>query len=373
MTNYAKMNVLQRMLAENVEEFCIALKLKMKNVGGNLIGCCGVHGGRDTNMTVYPEGKSNPGWICYSRSCQKIFKNTLIGLARGVLSHIKNDWTPAYPDRGIVPFKEALDFCCDFVGTSYDKIKGDSEADEKYKFARMAKSFAELREEKGYICTRSDLEKILDIPAKSFIKRGFQPETLHDYSVGLYVSRGEEMRDRIVCPIFEDEGKYVVSVTGRSIHVKCKKCGQYHKPEESCSRNEKWKILFGTKANSYLYNYWRAKEFIAKNKSVILVEGVLDVLKLVECGVINVLGLFGNTITDRQRIILDQNPIYDIILLLDNDEVGHKSMANLRGELQGLYRVHNVNWEGVAYKDVGEMSVDIIKDKILSQFNKVKL
>lgn len=361
-----RLNTLQKILSENIEDFCQSLSLKVKKYGDGLIGPCEVHGGDgNSSLRIFTQGDVISGWVCWSKHCENKFTRTLIGLARGVISNKKYDWPNS--DK-IATLDEAIDFCCNFLGIKFLDIKPEEYNEDKHNFVQSINTAHKIKINGKYICNKSYLMENLKVPANYFINRGYLPEILKEYCVGYCDNNKKEMYNRVVCPIFDDDGKNVVSAVARSIYEDCPKCKEYHNPDQPCLAYPKWKHLKNTKPNSYLYNYWNAKDYIIKTGKVILVEGVGDVLKLIQCGVRNVLGIFGNDLSDCQKIILERSPIYNLFLLLDNDSGGRTGMEKINNELKYLYRIKQVNWEGISQKDVGGMADEQINSHIISQF-----
>jgi DNA primase len=92
-----------------------------------------------------------------------------------------------------------------------------------------------------------------------------------------------------------------------------------------------------------------------QKKYVFVVEGYMDRLRFVQCGITNVVALLGWKMSARQAEKLQSAGVTDIISALDNDECGNKGTLYL----QSLRTFRVVRWcykEGV--KDPGEMSDD---------------
>ena len=353
------------MLSHHLNDLCNELSLKLKKYGDDYIGPCGIHGGDCSNSLKIFIGHTIPTWSCWTRHCENTFTKTLIGLVRAAISRDKYNWTDT---KKIAPFNEAIDFCCKFLGIKFNEINPDNYTQEKDDFVRSVNRLNKPKKDNKYICHKSYLGKSLKCPAQYFIDKGFSPEILKDYCIGYCGDKNKEMFNRVVCPVFDDNSQYVMTAVARSIYEDCPKCKEYHNPKTGCLKYPKWKHLFNTEPSNYLYNYWNARKHIEKMNTAILVEGVGDVLKMVQCGIYNVVGLFGNRLKDPQKIILEKNPIYNLVLLLDNDKSGELGMNKIIDDLKYLYRIKRVNWQGVNHKDVGSMTEEQIKNQIISQF-----
>lgn len=162
----------------------------------------------------------------------------------------------------------------------------------KTESAKIVNTF--LKERKlleGKVVRKSVREK-LTIPATYYLKRGYKPDILDKYDVGMCATQGKEMFGRIVVPVYDDNYKYMIGCLGRSIHEKCPKCNKCHSSNRNCPSNpieelwaSKWKNSKNFKAENYLYNFWFSKQHIKESKTVVIVEGQGDVWRLEEAGV----------------------------------------------------------------------------------------
>lgn len=122
-------------------------------------------------------------------------------------------------------------------------------------------------------------------------KRGIKYDTAKEFDI----RKGkDDMFGRLVFPVIEN-GKYV-GYTGRAVF----------------SGPPKWKHQQGFKPGNYLYNIDRVKD------SVVLVEGIFDVLKLYQEG-ITAVALFGKGMTDYQLEKLLNKKVKEVFLCLDED------------------------------------------------------
>lgn len=131
-------------------------------------------------------------------------------------------------------------------------------------------------------------------------------------------------RNRILFPIHDLNG-YVVGFTGRC----------YLTDIVPKYLNTKETYLF--KKGKVLFNYHRARDAIRLNKSLILVEGNMDAIRLSSVGIKNVVALMGTSLTKDQMEALKKLRV-PLVLMLDNDSAGESatySIGNLLEE-QGL-------------------------------------
>ena len=183
------------------------------------------------------------------------------------------------------------------------------------------------------------------------------------------------MYSRVVVPIYDDSGQYLVGCTGRSIYNKCDICGAFHNPKGQCPDKEKtwlyskWKHSLGFKSQNHLYNFWYAKEHILKDNYAIIVESPGNVWRLEENNIHHSVGIFGCNLSDRQKLILDSSGAMTLFILTDNDEAGHKAAQEIKDKCENTYRLF---FPKISKPDIGEMNNEEINTEI-KQYIKANL
>lgn len=144
--------------------------------------------------------------------------------------------------------------------------------------------------------------------------KGWDTETLN--KLGLINKVNENVYDtfinRVVIPIENLKGE-VVGFTGRIFNG-----------EDNTAKylNTKETEIF--KKSSLLFNYHNAKNYIRDRKSVIVVEGNMDAIKMSAKGFKNVVALMGVALSKEQIDILKRLKV-PVILMLDNDNAGEEA------------------------------------------------
>lgn len=369
-----KLATLQEMLCLQVDELLAELGAKLYRSGKLYYGNCPIHGGDSNSFNLYPEGDTVPGyWVCRTKHCENTFKKTIIGFVRGILSRQKYDWATA-KDK-IVSWQEAVDWCCNFVGTPIDKIKSDNRELTNRRISSRISSLTKKNEQRKSGILRADVRKSLQIPSSYFVGRGFSKEVLDKYDVGFYPYVNQPLSNRVAVPIYDDEGAFAVGFTGRSIFDRCPKCNLWHDKKCSCPSSVddrklscKW-YNHNFSRDNYLYNYWYAKKPIQDTNVAILVEGPGEVWRLSEAGISVGLGMMGCDLTDGQSIILEASGAMNIIVLTNMDQAGRDAADKLKNQLKRQYNIHlpllNKN-------DLGECSIDYIKSVVTPLYDKVR-
>ncbi len=162
-------------------------------------------------------------------------------------------------------------------------------------------------------------------------------------------------RNRILFPIHDLNG-YVVGFTGRC----------YLTDIVPKYLNTKETYLF--KKGKVLFNYHRARDAIRLSKTLILVEGNMDAIRLSSVGIKNVVALMGTSLTKEQIEALKKLRVH-LVLMLDNDEAGESatySIGNLLEEQGFSFSVVRLN----GAKDPDEYVVQFGKEAMMSNLEK---
>lgn len=366
----ARLETLAEILSYRYDELFESLGVSLAKTQKMYIGCCPIHGGDNASaLNLYSDGYAVKGfWKCRTHHCEQIFKKTLIGFVRGVLSN-KKGWSNPDHKNKLASFKETIDWCCKFIGQPLENIEVNTEEIANKKFvAQMAMMVKDKASDKGI--SREKVRKNLKIPAKFFVDKGYTPQILDNYDIGFCDNEGKEMFERVVAPIYDENRKHMVACTGRSIHDKCKNCALYHNPASPCPTNEKYKELKYSKwrnsansnVSSYLYNYWSAKRFIRETGTMILVEGPADVWKLEELGIHNAVALFGVEMSDEQQVIIEMSGALNVVILLDMDPPGRVAAAEIKRKLERSYRVFVPE---LSVNDPGDYDSTIVANELI--------
>lgn len=366
----AKLNVIASMCATRIDRLLGKLDVNLEISGRRYTGNCPIHGESDSNCfyLYYEQDYNVPNyWKCPTRACDSKFKPTIIGFTRGCLSnkHLNYHWKKN--PKAVFGFKDTVNYLCDFLGKKYRDIRVDPEEEEKRRFIiecnRASRPDVKVN---GKVITRAAVRKNLIIPSEYFMKRGYSEAILDKYDVGTAIIPRLDNSDRVIVPIY-NEGAILIGYTCRSIFERCLKCRCFHSPERACPRTDleknsasKWKNI-NFSPSEHLYNYYNARAAIATSHTAILVEGPGDVWRLVENGIENVVGLFGNTMYEAQSRLLLQAQCMNVIVLTDSDEAGVAGAQLIKNKYSRYYRLF---FPKISEKDAGDLNGDVITDKI---------
>ena len=281
--------------------------------GKNLFGVCPFHEDSNPSMCVSRDRQIYTCWSCHATG--------------NVYTFLMN-----YEH---IDFKEALKYLGDRVGidtgsiqiakktTKFDKLYDAYNLSLKYfqnnlnsNVGKIAKKYLNDRQideklikefEIGLsLDTRDDLTKLLS-------SKDYDLVTLN--RIGLSSDDHDMYNDRIMFPLYDVSGK-AVGFSGRI----------YKDNGQNKYLNTKETDIF--KKGELLYHYHIAKEECRQSKSVIIMEGFMDVIRASSIGVRNTVALMGTALT-KEQIALIKRLSNNIILCLDGDGPGQSATLNI--------------------------------------------
>lgn len=374
LTDQYKLKALCDDLCDDIESLLDHFELEYKSNGKMMSMCCPIHGGDNPSaISLYYTGDNYRGnWKCRTHNCEKVFKGSIIGFIRGIISARKYKWEKE-GDK-FCSFKEAVEFATSFIKKDLDSIKISGSDRNKKAFTALVNYIHQETQSSEKLIKREVITKSLNIPAQYFIDRKYSSDILTKYDVGLCEKSGKEMSSRVVVPIYDNDYKYMVGCSGRSIFEQCKLCGSYHDPSRSCPDEEhrwvysKWRHSKDFKSQNHLYNFWFAKQDIMSSAVAIIVESPGNVWRLEENGIHNSVAIFGSSMSDRQKIILDSSGAMSLVILTDNDEAGKKAAEQIKEKCQNTYKIYIPK---ISKNDIGEMTNEEIDKEIKPILEKI--
>ena len=328
-------------MSERIPSLLDKLEIEYIEYPNRLAFACPIHGGDNPEgCCIFTDGDKFKGnWQCWTKHCEEDFTNNLIGFVRGVLSFRRNK---------NVSLNEVMSFCRNFIGGKIEDIADNNASDRSLDaFAVFSKTVTR----QTFSTNRDSIRSKLLIPSDYFINRGFLPETLDDFDIGLCNEKNRPMSNRVVVPIYDEDFNYV-GCAGRSINNELK---------------PKWLHSKGFKKN-VLYGLNVAKDEILRTQSVILVEGQGDVWRMHEAGYKQTVGIFGCSISDDQLLLLESSGALNVIVLTDSDEAGEKAYKQI---VKKCGRRFNYYRPRISSKDVGDMTVKQVKEELEPQLKGV--
>ncbi len=370
-----KLKILCDDLCDNIEQLLNIFDIDYKFSSKMITMSCPIHGGDNPSaLNLYHEGDRYRGnWKCRTHNCEQEFKSSVIGFVRGIISRQKYGWSE--PGDPSCSFQEAIEFVQAFLNKNINDIKISKVDIEKKTFTNIVNYITSQKtvDSVGGV-TRNQVIKAINIPANYYINRNYSENILCKYDVGLCQNVSKPMNNRVVVPIYDNEYKFMVGCTGRSIFEKCDQCSCYHNPTDNCPDTEqrwlfsKWKHSADFKSQNHLYNFWFAKDHIYETGIAIIVESPGNVWRLEENGIHNSVGIFGSSLSDRQKILLDSSGAMTLVILTDNDSAGKKAAEQIKNKCQNTYRVFIPE---ISKNDIGDMNSEEITKEIKEYIKRI--
>ena len=260
-----------------------------------LRGPCKVHGG--DGLTAFRFNLENRTWCCYSHHCEGEKDRDLIGLIQKTTG--KN-------------FMESVQLLADMAGVDLNNQAQLSE--EFLKLKQQQEIRQETLRNKRTPVTRTVSEEVLaEFEGKRssyFTDRGFSEEILDFYEVGGTTDSRGVHRETI--PIRSEDGKLLTVSMRRT----------------DSDEDPKYVLLKNVSKGETLYNLDVAKDYVGEDRTLIIVEGFVDVWSLCRLGVYNVVAIMGTDIVPKQaKLILKYAE--NATIMLDPDDAGREGVPRL--------------------------------------------
>jgi DNA primase len=268
----------------------------LRRTSKELRGPCKVHGG--DNPTGFRFNLETKTWCCYTRHCEGESDRDLVGLVQRVTGQ---------------PFLESVRLLADISGVNLDKQDQVSEEYLRLKQKQaMDKEIRQVRNRNVEVNPYPEevVQEMMLKRSDYFIKRGFPEGLLDFFQVGGMIDSRGVPRETI--PIRSPNGN-VLTVSAR---------------RTDSDEDPTYLLLKSIPKGTTLYNLDIAKRFVGLPRTLILVEGFVDVWTLALHGVWNAVAVMGTDITPRQAQLIS---IYadEVILMLDPDDAGQQGMERV--------------------------------------------
>ncbi|MCI7702267.1 MAG: DNA primase [Tenericutes bacterium] len=234
-----------------------------------------------------------------------------------------------------IDFREALRYLGEKVGVNVSSVN----------VAKKTTKFDKLYEAYNFAVKyyQNNLSAAVGKEARSYLsKRGINEEAIKEFEIGLSLESRDDLtklleskkyelstlnriglssddhdiyNDRIMFPLYDVFGQ-AVGFSGRI----------YKDVDQNKYLNTKETDIF--KKGEMLYHYHIAREECRLKKSVIVMEGFMDVIRASIVGVKNTVALMGTALTNNQFNLIKRLS-NNIILCLDGDDPGVKAMLSI--------------------------------------------
>lgn len=288
--------------------------LPLVQKGKNYFAVCPFHDDHSPSMSISKD--------------KQIFRCFVCGTSGNVISFVR--------DYEKVSFQEAVEILGKRIGIKLqsDKSVKSSPYQELYDIYNISKEYyknnlntKEGEQARGYLSKRNltketidyfDIGLSLDGNLTSSLSKKHDIKKLID--IGLSNSDGKDLfKNRIMFTIKDNEGR-TVAFSGR----------KYVLNNEPKYINSKESIIF--KKGTILYNFYNSKEYIRKQKEIIISEGFMEVIRLHTIGIDNTVALMGTSFT-KEHLNIIKNLKCKVVLNLDQDDAGKTATISIGNTL----------------------------------------
>jgi len=351
----------QERASERIDEIFDALGIDYRERNDYIQCACPVHEG-DNPRSLYWAIQSSH-WKCMTKHCEQEQitgpSNSVFGLVRGTMSQkTGHQWG----------FQRAVAFVAKVLNLQLSQMDDETEADIEINKA--------IKEHKKRQQNKYDKEETLLVDVLPMLQpddvyypsRGISKETIDRYHISFCGQKGKPFFQRAFFPVLDETGRVVAGWSGRSVWEQCSECQMYHGPMMYCPDDTKrgiyvkWKHSKGFRSEQHLYNYWYAKPFIAKFGSAIVCESPGNCWALDAAGIKNSVAMFGLSMSNTQRQLLQKAGALTLVFVLDNDEPGKQAIERLSKDFGYYFRLFFITPEDV--NDVGDMVPEEINNQI---------
>jgi hypothetical protein len=312
-----KVEAIRRLAHTNMRMILRQMNFKGSDFGDRLVGCCPIphksSGSPNDNNKAFSWDFSRQMWQCFSHRCHNIHGADVFALVR------------AYRHCN---FREAIDWILKVINRDLNDKRMEDE---------IMRHLA---------------------PSNYLLNRGFSKEAIQEFRAGgEWHKAGTYGEGRAVVPIYDPLDGYLIAFTCRILDDskieawRPKWCHTLNFAEirkKSTDRTDEERFY----ASSVLFNLHRAKEHMGENKTIIITEGPLDVMRLWEAGIKNAVAILGTGFSKQHKTLLHKIGCQRIVCLLDSDDAGQKATSGVEKLCKGYFDYVAVKIPG--NKDPGE-------------------
>ena len=286
----------------------ISSYIPLSKKGRNYFGLCPFHDDHSPSLSVSPD--------------KQIYKCFVCGESGNVFNFVMNYEHLSFP--------ETISLLAKDVGINLDISlkKEDNKNDHLYEIMDIANKFFQ-----------NNLNSSAGALAREYLsKRGLSSEIIKEFGIGLSLNKRDMLTNlllgkghsleelnsidlsntnhdsyinRIMFPLCDFKGR-VIGFSGRI----------YDNSDLNKYQNSREGVLF--KKRELLFNYHRAKDAVRKNKSVIVMEGFMAVIRAYSVGIENCVATMGTALSNEQASLIKKMSS-NIILCYDGDNAGKKA------------------------------------------------
>lgn len=337
-----KIEGVRKLAHKNMRRIMKKLNFKGFDYGSRLTGCCPIpHGDGKTpndNMQAFSWDFTRQMWQCFSNRCHEINGSDVFALIQSAKK---------------IGFKDAVQWVLNVVECDIDEVK-EVDPEEQKRLEQVIRKRSQLVRHRRM---EDDLMRHLQ-PSKYFKDRGFSDDVIKEFGCGGEWHRaGTYGEHRVIVPIYDPLEGFLIAFTCRLLDDSlietwrpkwCHALNFAEMRKKSSERTDEERFH----ASSVLFNLHRAKQHMGPDKTIILVEGPVDVMRMWEAGIKNVVAILGTGFSKHHRTLLHRVGCRRVICVLDSDEAGQKAKNGVEKMCRDYFEFRDIILEGG--KDPGD-------------------
>lgn len=328
----SKVEGIRRLAHKNMRTIMKRLNFHGDDLGNRLVGCCPNPHGEASSPNDNPQAFSwdftRQMWQCFSNHCHQINGSDVFALIQTVKD---------------IGFKQSLQWILDVVNLSIDEVK-ELDVEEQSRLEQIIRKRSEMVQHQ-----RAENDMMMHLkPSAYFANRGYSADTISTFNCGgewhKAYTYGEH---RVVVPIYDPIEGFLIAFTCRLLDDSlveawrpkwCHALNFADRRKKSADRTDEEKFH----ASSVLFNLHRAKQCMGDTKTVFIMEGPGDVMRMHEAGILNTVAILGTGFSKHHKTLLHKVGCERIICVFDSDEPGQKASNRAKKMCDNYFDFQNI-------------------------------
>lgn len=338
-----KIEGIRKQAHKNIRLILKKFNFEGDDYGNRIVGCCPIphrdSNSPNDNRKAFSWDFDRQMWQCFTHRCHTVFGSDIFALVRSVKR---------------CSFIDSVKWILGAIEQDFDEVK-ELNSQEVEKIQHVIRKKSEL------VKHAQQEESIMKHLKKSmyFTNRGFSNECLNEFNAwGEWHKAKTYGENRAIIPVYDPIDGHLIAFTCRILNdelieswrpkwLHCLNFAALRKKSSERTDEERFH------ASSVLFNLHRAKQHMGHDKTIILVEGPVDVMRMWEAGYKNCVAVLGTGFCKHHRTLLHKVGCNRIIIALDGDEAGQKATSGVRRLCDNYFNVDVVNLPN--NKDPGDM------------------
>ncbi len=330
-----KIEGVRKIAHKNVRVILKKWGFRGQDLGERIVGICPVpHDKAKTpndNPTAFSWDFTRQMWQCFTHNCHVQNGSDIFALVQRVK---------------VCNFREAVQYILDVVDKGIDEIK-DIDSAEAQRLEQVIRKRAQLVRH-----NRMEEDTMRHLKASTYFqRRGFSDQVVEEFRCnGQWHKPGTCGENRAIVPVYDPLDGFLVAFTCRLLddslitkwRPKWSHCLNFAAMRKKSSERTDEERFH---ASSVLYNLHRARKYMGEDKTIIIVEGPGDVMRMWEAGLKNTVAVLGTGFGKHRRTLLHKVGVRRVVTVLDGDEAGQEAQSSVEKLCRDYFDVVMLNLE----------------------------